>query len=183
MHQPSRASGPLSRDDQAALIGKHQVGIWRYLRMLGCDSALADDLMQDTFVVVLSKPFEHRSDAETASYLRQAARLLFLKECRRRGRECSTTDLDQIETRWLRWQQPENIDDNDHLKQALHQCLAALQPRARRALALRYGQKQGRDAIARELEMAPSGVKSLLRRARHALESCLRRRVDMEESP
>ena len=26
------------------LIAKHQAGVWRYLRALGCDGALADDL-------------------------------------------------------------------------------------------------------------------------------------------
>ena len=43
--------------DPAQLIEKYQVGVWRYLRALGCEPALADDLTQETFLSVLQHPF------------------------------------------------------------------------------------------------------------------------------
>jgi len=38
-------------------------GVWRYLRVLGCGVAEADDLVQETFVTVLSRGFAVTSPA------------------------------------------------------------------------------------------------------------------------
>ncbi len=64
--EPSRPfiNGP----DAAAFIAKHQEGVWRYLRAIGCDSNLADDLTQETFLAVLRRPFEWVNDAASAGY-------------------------------------------------------------------------------------------------------------------
>ena len=47
--EPLDATGELG---PAELIERHQRGVWRYLRMLGCDSSTADDLTQETFLQV-----------------------------------------------------------------------------------------------------------------------------------
>ncbi|HEX7449919.1 MAG TPA: sigma factor, partial [Pirellulales bacterium] len=60
--------------DAARLIEEHQAGVWRYLRVLGCNAAEAEDLTQDTFLAVLEKPFHDYQRAATAAYLRQVAR-------------------------------------------------------------------------------------------------------------
>ena len=44
--------------DPVVLIQTYQAGIWRYLRALGCDSAQAEDITQETFLNVLQKPFQ-----------------------------------------------------------------------------------------------------------------------------
>ena len=43
-----------------ALVRRHQVGVWRYLRFLGCPPELADDLAQDTFLALMRHPPEDR---------------------------------------------------------------------------------------------------------------------------
>ena len=53
--------------DLAGMIRQHQAGVWRYLRVLGCDSAGADDLTQETFLAVLQKPFQDYNPAATAA--------------------------------------------------------------------------------------------------------------------
>ena len=50
---------------------------------MGCEASLADDLVQDTFVTVLEKPFCVKDDPATASYLRRVARNRFVDEMRR----------------------------------------------------------------------------------------------------
>ena len=45
----------------ADLVRQHQAGVWRYLRFLGCDRPLADDLTQETFLAVLETPFDIRT--------------------------------------------------------------------------------------------------------------------------
>ena len=80
----------------ASLLQAHQVGVWRYLRYLGCDADETDDLVQETFLVVLRKGFEQRSRSETAAYLRTVARNRLLME-RRKHRNllpvCWSTDF------------------------------------------------------------------------------------------
>ncbi|MEE9311331.1 MAG: sigma factor, partial [Planctomycetota bacterium] len=43
--------------DLTTLMQAHQTGVWRFLRALGADTSLADDLTQEVFLSVLRKPF------------------------------------------------------------------------------------------------------------------------------
>ena len=52
--------------DPVVLIQTYQAGIWRYLRALGCDSAQAEDITQETFLSVLQKPFQDLGPAATS---------------------------------------------------------------------------------------------------------------------
>src|SRR5687768_1521864 len=72
--------------DPVRLIETHQAGIWRYLRALGCENALAEDLTQETFLAVLQRPFQELSGAATAAYLRTTAHHLLISYHRRAGR-------------------------------------------------------------------------------------------------
>ena len=72
------------------LVAKHQHGVWRYLRMLGCDTATADDLTQETFLKVLrSQDFKQVSHTATSSYLRRTAYHLLVSLHRKMGRDTS----------------------------------------------------------------------------------------------
>ena len=71
----SEPPDPLSPEE---LIQKYQNGIWRYLRVLGCEASLADDITQETFLRVIRKGFEQYNDAATAGYLRKVAYNLFI---------------------------------------------------------------------------------------------------------
>ncbi len=64
--------------DPERIIRDHQSGVWRYLRSLGCDLPLAEDLTQETFLAVLQKPFDDYHPAATAAYLRRVARNLLM---------------------------------------------------------------------------------------------------------
>ena len=64
----------LSNSELAALVDQHQADVWRYLRYLGAEASDADDLTQETFLAVSRSKFEQRTPAETAGYLRTAAR-------------------------------------------------------------------------------------------------------------
>ena len=53
--------------DAASLVRTHQAAVWRYLRYLGADEALADDLTQDTFLKLLAHPPDVRGHFETSA--------------------------------------------------------------------------------------------------------------------
>ena len=79
--------------EPAELIRRYQTGVWRYLRFLGARTAEVDDLVQETFLAVLRGSFEHRSDRQTAAYLRKVARNQLLLARRRQGKELNTVEL------------------------------------------------------------------------------------------
>lgn len=159
-----------TENDPRVLVEKFQAGIWRYLRTLGCESSLADDLVQDTFVTVLQKPFEHYSDAASASYLRRVALNLFISFKRREGKVVATENIEAISDAWQDWV----VDDSgDELVASLNNCLTELTERARWALKMRFHDKMSRTEIADNLEITEHGAKNLMQRAKKQLRDCL----------
>lgn len=160
--------------DLASLIQAHQAGVWRYLRALGCDSSLADDVTQDTFLAVLEKPFEDHGPAATAAYLRTVARNLFLSALRRMNRQVSLDSLDEIDRDWARWA---GQDSGEAYLDALSHCLESLTDKARQAIQLRYRDEQSRSAIAAQLGMSEDGAKNLMQRTKQTLRECVERKL------
>ncbi|MHC4136351.1 MAG: sigma-70 family RNA polymerase sigma factor [Planctomycetota bacterium] len=156
------------------LVRGHQVGLWRYLRFLGCPDQDIEDVLQETFVGVWRRPFEVRSDAATARYLRKVARNGFLMKLRKTRREPPMCDLEEAEQAWVRCAR---ADDGTLYTDALRACLRLLDTKVQRALDIRYGLDGDRGEIAAELNMTPGGVKTLLRRARQRLRACIRARM------
>lgn len=160
--------------DVAGLIKNHQVGVWRYLRVLGCSPTEADDLTQDTFLAVLQRPFKDLGPAATAAYLRKAARNLFLTSKRRNARWATLAELDELEAAWSRWA----ADDGGHqLLAALEHCLTTLAERARKALEMRFREGRSRSEIAAGVGLSEDGAKNLLQRSKHHLRECIERRM------
>jgi len=141
----------------------------RYLRVLGAAGADLDDLLQETFVVLLQRDFEDRGGAAVATFLRTTARFLFL----RRHRQL----LPQVEAADAVWERRCGDDGGDGYLAALRVCVERLPARSRRLVQLGYDDDLGREAIARELGMKADGVKTALRRLRDALRQCIERRM------
>ena len=161
---------PTTGFDSTRLIETHQAGIWRYLRALGCELPLAEDLTQETFLAVLQHPFQELSTAATAAYLRKTAHNLFVSHCRRAGRVLATGDIEAFDRNWTRWA---GHDHGEELLGALRECLGGLGERARRALDLRFRDRQSRAQIAASLELTEDGAKNLMQRAKHKLRECI----------
>lgn len=166
--------GALDGDGVEALVREHERGLRGFLRYLGCPTGEVDDLLQETFLTFLSADFERREPRATARYLRSIGRHLFLKGLRRRERQAPALDMAEAEAVWAGFQ--EEGGGAPYLE-ALRRCLEGLGGRARRALELRYAADMGQAAIAARLEMAESGVHSILVRARRRLRECLDRRL------
>ncbi len=156
------------------LVAKHQVGLWRYLRYLGCEPDLAEDLVQQTFVTAWERPFEVRNPAATAAWLRTVARNHFLMAVRRERLRPAFTDIERAEAAWA---ERTAGNDGSELLDALRACLATLADRARRALDVFYAGTRSRRRVADALDITEDGAKTLLRRAREHLRACIRRRL------
>jgi RNA polymerase sigma-70 factor (ECF subfamily) len=160
--------------DVGRLVREHQAGVWRYLRMLGCPADEAEDLTQETFLAVLTKPFQDYNRQATAAYLRQVARNLFISS---RRRSVSAVELDEAEAAWVRWAVK---DDGQELLASLRNCLQTLTERARQALELRFAQQASRADIAAATGLSEDGAKNLLQRAKQHLRECMERTLASE---
>lgn len=159
--------------DIAELVSAHQVGLWRYLRFLGCESGEAEDVAQETFLVVLRQPFQNQGAAAAAGYLRTVARNLLIKRRARDGREVTNSDFEQYEQYWS----SVAADGGDAYVGALRECLQKLDDAPRRAISLQYENKQSRAEIASALGYSEDGVKSLVKRARASLRACIEKTI------
>ena len=159
--------------DVAALVRRHQSAVRSFLLYLGCPRPLLDDLVQETFLSVLSSPFEDRGEASTAAYLRTVARHHFLKAMRRERRQPLVMDIAGAESAWVEYL---GEDGGHSYLAALRECLAILRGRTAEVLRLRYGESQRRTAIATRFGLSESGVKSILVRARRRLRDCVERK-------
>ncbi len=156
--------------DAATLITTHQAGVWRFLRSLGCEASLAEDLTQETFLTVLQKPFEQYNNVATAAYLRKVAFNLFITFQRRSGRVVMVENVEYFETAWTQWV---GDDDGESMVDALRQCLAGLTDRARSALEMRFRDRIPRVEIGQRLGITEHGAKNLMQRAKKQLKECI----------
>ena len=162
-----------ARCDDATLVRRHQASVWRFLRWLGCDPALADDLTQDTFVRLLRHRPAGLDGRDPAPWLRQTALNLFRTQRVRARPGVPLDETHAVDAAWQRWlARAADGDAND----ALADCLRALAPRSRDALDLHYRHGATLPAIAAATDLSVAGVKSLLARARAQLALCIGRR-------
>ncbi len=160
--------------DPARIIRDHQAGVWRYLRALGCEPPLAEDLTQDTFLAVLQRPFDDYHPASTAAYLRRVARNLLITYRRRNNEMATCANIDAIDADWNRLARD---GDGEALLDALRECLETLTDRARGALEMRFRDQCTRMEIAKALSITEHGAKNLMQRAKKTLRDCVERKA------
>lgn len=152
------------------LVQRHQAEVWRYVRFLGATAELADDLVQEALLQLLRTPFEERSQAATAAWLRTVARNHYVKSFRTPPFQLA--ELDTIEAAWTGFARE---DGGEHSLDRLRACMNRLDGRAREVLRLHYDERCSRRDIAERLGLGDDGVKSLLRRTRAVLRACIER--------
>ena len=160
--------------DYEAVVRTHQAGIWRFLRFLGAEPELADDLVQETFLAAFRSGFEERHERATVAYLRRVARHRFLNAVRSKRTRPKFEHLEEAEASWVAWTEP---DGGQGRRDALRRCVGRLRDRARKAIDLAYSEGRSRVEVAAALQMTVDGVKTLLRRSRQALKTCVEREV------
>lgn len=159
------------------LIRTHQAGLWRYLRMLGCDASLADDLTQEAFLKVLRRDgFTQHSDSATAAYLRRTAHNLLVSLHRKGGRKRTSFTSDPLDEIWDRWAGQDLT--GDFAIDCLRECMQALTERAQLALRMRFGDESSRASIAEALSITEHGARNLMQRAKQQLRDCVQQRLN-----
>ncbi len=158
------------------LIELHQRGVWRYLRMLGCDCATADDLTQETFLRVLRREgFVQHNDAATSGYLRRTAYNLLVSRHRKLGRVQTISEPTLLDEIWDRWAGKDL--SGDMAIDALKNCLELLSPRALTAIQMRFRDDVSRVEIGESLGISDHGARNLMQRAKQQLRDCIEEKI------
>jgi RNA polymerase sigma-70 factor, ECF subfamily len=167
----SEAKNPISAALQPAdLIRKYQDGIWRYLRVLGCQPSEAYDLTQETFMAAIQKDFQHFGEAATKGYLRKIAFNFFISYQRRQGRMVPVEDIEALDQGFGEWVRD---DSGGEALDRLRECLSRLGERAKSALEMRFRDQMSRAEIADRLGISEHGAKNLMQRAKDKLRDCI----------
>lgn len=159
-----------SRIRAAQVVEEQYLPVWRYLRFLGCSESLADDLAQETFVVLLNRPHERSEPEALPAYLRSIARNLYLKSLRKAKSAPSPHDLEQADSVWERYARPE--DWEAHLE-AVRGCLDSLDARDRDLVEKYYRRDTTRAGAAADFGLTEEGLKTHLRRLKDRLKRCV----------
>ncbi len=163
-----------------SLVREHQTDIYRYLKYLGADTSIAQDILQEVFVTAYNgkniPPIDDRP--RIGGWLRGVARNQFLSHCRREKRSpvyANSESLEQAEAAWVA-NLPGDQQARDYLN-ALAKCLEDVSPRNREILQARHRDGMSREEMATAFDMGAEGIKTVLRRTREFLQRCIRRRV------
>ncbi|MFC1587921.1 RNA polymerase sigma factor [Planctomycetota bacterium] len=160
--------------DLRGLIENHQAGLWRYLRLLGCEDSKIEDLMQETFITAWKKPFKYINHAATSEYLRKISYNLMLTATRSKSLARLPENPDRYE---LAWRKFDRDDNGAAYMEALQNCMQTVKHKANKVLNLKYRENLSLAEISASLGMSGDGVKTLLRRTKSALRQCIERKM------
>lgn len=161
-------------DAFAAFYERSARPLWAYLARVSSDPALADDLMQESFVRFLCAA--HPQDGEVAArrYLFRIATNLLRDHWRRRR----TTALDDVpEEIFATRSHAAHFDSQVMLGPAM----AQLRPRDRQLLWLAYAEGYSHREIAEVMGLASASIRLLLFRARRKMAHLLREAAPQKE--
>jgi RNA polymerase sigma-70 factor (ECF subfamily) len=162
------------------LIQTHQAELFRYLRFIGADYALAEDLVQEAFLRAFrAKAMPSLEDLQRRrAWLRRIAHNLFIDHCRRNSRSPVSFNSEQAEVAEAYWNREfYEHDEGFGCMEALEQCLQTLTTKQRDLVDNFYVARRSRDEIAVSLGISSDGVKMALRRTRQALGACIQQRL------
>ena len=170
----------MTQEHLAQLIEAHQAELFRYLKYLGADHAVAEDLVQEAFLRAFKAAAIPDPDNPNLrrAWLRRIAHNLFMDHCRRKTASPVSFDsasADQAEAFWKSEFLPH--DEGFGCLEALEQCLRDLPGRSREMIDSFYARRRSRDELAQDFGITPDGVKMALRRIRQVLGECIQQRL------
>lgn len=166
---------PHNAEEQiVGLIARHQPEIHRYVMSLLPDRMLADDVVQETNLVLWRKAAEYDP---TQAFLPWALTIAFyqVKAARRdAGRDRHIFDDSLVEILAAECREAEPAAD---LEQALEKCLQELPEKQRQLILARYAPDSSVQDLAAERRQTPTALSLALMRIRKALETCVERKL------
>lgn len=136
---------------------------WKYIAGMVHDTALADDIFQESYVRFLQSRIESRNETQMKSYLYRIATNL-MRDHWRREKHRSNVPVDELKDL-----SPHNPAGETELRTDLGEALQHLAPQQRSMVWLAYVEEYTHKEIAGILKLKEQSVKVLLHRAKQKL--------------
>lgn len=175
--------GPASADATAELqrlFLKHTGAIKGFILALVRDPGVADDVLQETFLVVTAKAASFRPGSNFTAWACTIARFKTLEAIRRRSVHPAPLHESVIEA--LAAEVPPD-DDREEVLRHLDNCVAELPDSARAVIVLRYFHALLPEEIGRRLSLRIDSVYVTLSRARRSLRGCVEAKLARAGGP
>lgn len=160
-------SAEMDNEAFAAFYERTARSLWAYLARVSCDTALADDLMQESYVRFLCASRPDEGEVAARRYLFRIATNL-LRDHWRRPRAAS---IDQIPEEFFATTVNSAQADSQAM---LGPAMAQMRPRDRQLLWLAYAEGYSHREIAQVTGLASASIRLLLFRARRKIARLLR---------
>jgi RNA polymerase sigma-70 factor, ECF subfamily len=163
----------------AALLGRHQRQIYVYILSLMPRPVDADDVLQETNVVLWSKFHEYQPGTNFATWACQVARFKVLQHLQRSHRRPVLMDVDLLSQLASDAEQMSGELEGD--RQRLDKCIQQLTPEDRFLILRRYSVGETGKSVANYLGRPTNSVYQSLSRIRRRLFECVHhaRTVDL----
>ena len=167
-----------SNDEFMNLLAQHQSQLFGYIFALVQNMADAEDLYQQTSIVLWQKFDKFQPGSDFVSWACQTAQYQVLNFLRvkRRSRVCFSDSL----VADMAVLQEDRSEELSSLRRALRYCVERLKTADRKLLDLAYGGTTTIKAGAESLGRSADGVYKSLNRIRTGLAECIRRRLAEE---
>ena len=160
------------------IITEHRDTVFGMLYSQLRDREMAEDLTQETFVLLMQKIDDIDVTRPILPWLLTSARNLAANARRRRSLEHRIfVQGDAIEQFWEQFGSTALGVDNSERLDALRACRENLSPQQKTTIDLFYQQNLPCDEIAEHLETATAAVYNRLARGRKALHSCISKKL------
>lgn len=175
----------ISADDLLRAAFKYQDALTSYAFALLQDWALAQDAVQETFIVLQKKHAEFRPGANVFTWARQILRYEALNILRARGRESCVMDEELFALIDARFEEHMNADALARLEQqksALQQCMGRLDNESLDLLLGFYRERLSCEELAGARRRSVNAIRLALSRTRARLRECARARLALMEA-
>ncbi len=170
-----------SRSLFEVLVRENADMVRAYLLASVREPGTAEDLLQRTFAMAWHNFARHDRQLPFGPWVRGIAAKLLLRQRRSAGRArlyaCDAESLGVIERRFEAFESLPG-DTLDEKLDVMRDCLGALSPHQRQAVALHYEHGLHCREIAQRLNLEPALVRTNLQRGRAAILHCMQRKMD-----
>jgi RNA polymerase sigma-70 factor (ECF subfamily) len=164
------------RNAYSGIVAEFQDMLLAYAAFRVPDAALADEVVQQTFIRAFEQLRDFQTDRDFGVWLRSICRFMILAELKRASRDRANRDNYQEHLRAELVGQAlarGSSDIDDDLRLRLQGCLGQLQQTARSLVALRYQERLKVGEIAGRMGQSATWVATTLFRVREILRRCI----------
>ena len=175
---------PLSAEDLLRAAFKYQDALTSFAHALLQDWALAQDAVQETFIVLQKKHTEFRPGANVFTWARQMVRYEALNILRSRGHEYCVADeelLALVDAQFAEHMNADALARMEQQKAALQHCMARLDSETLNLLLGFYRERLSCDQLALARHRTVNAIRLSLSRIRARLRDCVRNRLAVGE--